>query len=361
MNSEKYDAIIIGQGISGSLLAWVLNEQGKKTLLIDANETNTASKIAAGIINPVSGPRVVKQDNAEQLLSAADELYTDIEKRLKIQFYQTKSFRRIFQTDDEMNYWQTRCNDPAYNSFIQSPSPIDINEKIIDLFNDPIGSGLQSQVKHVDTTILLAHLLSYFKARDLYICEKIDYGDIQLLENGIRIGLLEAKQLIFCEGYQAINNPWFNWLPFKNAKGEIISMETSIKLNDQIVNFGRWFLPLADNLFKFGSNYEWDIQNEAPSQENKKLLVKEFSRSLLPEFRQQFPFHIVNHQSGIRPCTKDRSVFIGTHPSHPQLSMFNGFGSKGLMLIPFFAQRFYAYLYKNRPLGKTDNIARYYK
>jgi len=361
MNNDAYDVIIIGQGLAGSLLAWKLIQKNKKILIIDANPSSSASKIAAGIINPVTGPRVVKQENAEQLIKQSDLFYLEIEKQLDTRFYSSIDFRRIFQTDEEMSYWQTRCNDPDYNSLLQKTKNLENNAEDNNFFVDPIGSGLQANVKHVDCAKLLHLMLDYFKSNNLYICENIDYGDIQLLEKGIRVGHLESKKLIFCEGFRASLNPWFSWLPFVTAKGDILTMETDIKLSRQINSFGRWFLPISSNQFKLGSNYDWNTHDELPSRSAKKQLYQIFSQSLLSNYRRQFPFQIINHQSGIRPCSKDRSVFIGHHPEHPQLSIFNGFGSKGLMLIPYYCKVFYSYLYDNRALDKRDNVSRYWQ
>ncbi|HEY0272659.1 MAG TPA: FAD-dependent oxidoreductase, partial [Chitinophaga sp.] len=51
------DYLIIGQGIAGTLLSWHLLQAQKDILVIDAPRPHTASRIAAGIINPVSGRR----------------------------------------------------------------------------------------------------------------------------------------------------------------------------------------------------------------------------------------------------------------------------------------------------------------
>jgi hypothetical protein len=42
--------------------------------------------------------------------------------------------------------------------------------------------------------------------------------------NGINWQDISAKKIIFCEGYHAIHNPWFNYLPFQLAKGEILTL-----------------------------------------------------------------------------------------------------------------------------------------
>jgi glycine/D-amino acid oxidase-like deaminating enzyme len=46
---------------------------------------------------------------------------------------------------------------------------------------------------------------------------------------------------------------------------------------------------------------------------------------------------ILKHKAGLRPATFDRKPFIGFHDKHKNVAIFNGFGSKGVSLIPYFA------------------------
>ncbi|MGZ5190825.1 MAG: FAD-dependent monooxygenase, partial [Flavisolibacter sp.] len=53
----QVDYLIIGQGICGTMLSWFLHKEGKTCIVIDDDNQNSSSKIAAGIINPVTGRR----------------------------------------------------------------------------------------------------------------------------------------------------------------------------------------------------------------------------------------------------------------------------------------------------------------
>jgi len=59
MHQNHYDIIIVGQGISGTVLSNALMEQYQKVLVIDDGNKKAASKIASGVINPVTGRRIV--------------------------------------------------------------------------------------------------------------------------------------------------------------------------------------------------------------------------------------------------------------------------------------------------------------
>ena len=80
------DYIIVGQGIAGTVLAQTLLKQGKSVIIIDKKELSKASKIAAGLYNPVVFKRLVKSWMADDLVPFMDTFYTDAEKEIKENF-----------------------------------------------------------------------------------------------------------------------------------------------------------------------------------------------------------------------------------------------------------------------------------
>jgi glycine/D-amino acid oxidase-like deaminating enzyme len=64
----EVEFLIVGQGLCGTWLSWYLQKENKTFLVIDKNEENTPSKISGGIINPVTGRRLVKVWLADEVL-----------------------------------------------------------------------------------------------------------------------------------------------------------------------------------------------------------------------------------------------------------------------------------------------------
>ena len=56
---RQVDFIIVGQGIAGTLLAHDLLEKGHSVYIIDKPMIASASKVAAGLINPVGMKRCI--------------------------------------------------------------------------------------------------------------------------------------------------------------------------------------------------------------------------------------------------------------------------------------------------------------
>ena len=52
------DLIIVGQGLVGSLLALSCQQAGMSVRVIDNGHQSSSTKVAAGIMNPLIGPRL---------------------------------------------------------------------------------------------------------------------------------------------------------------------------------------------------------------------------------------------------------------------------------------------------------------
>ena len=56
----KYDFLIVGQGIAGSIIGLQLEQYNQRFLIVDKNEKITSSKVAAGLMHPMSFKRCIK-------------------------------------------------------------------------------------------------------------------------------------------------------------------------------------------------------------------------------------------------------------------------------------------------------------
>src|SRR5882724_8205616 len=94
----KTDVLIIGQGICGTFLSWWLEKAGLSWLVIDEQRLFTASKAAAGLINPVTGRRIVKTWMIDELLPFAKEAYRQIGETLGRPYMEPVSVVDFFPT-----------------------------------------------------------------------------------------------------------------------------------------------------------------------------------------------------------------------------------------------------------------------
>src|SRR6185369_9378853 len=97
--------LIIGQGISGTFLSWYLQKENKNFVVIDKANPQSPSRMSAGIINPITGRRLVKVWMADELLPFAWKAYNElgqdcgadaISKKNLIDFFPNPHQREVF-------------------------------------------------------------------------------------------------------------------------------------------------------------------------------------------------------------------------------------------------------------------------
>ncbi|HYK56462.1 MAG TPA: FAD-dependent oxidoreductase, partial [Flavisolibacter sp.] len=182
-----------------------------------------------------------------------------------------------------------------------------------------------------------------------------NFSNLKLTENGIQYEDIQARHLIFCEGWQAVRNPYFGWLPLSINKGEVLEIGVQNFPTGCIYNKGVYVVPLGEERWKVGATYNWREPNEEPTEAGREELLGKVNQLL------KVPVEVTAHAAGIRPATRDRKPLIGTHPELPQLSIFNGMGSKGVLMAPFLAAQFADCLAGKSEIWPEVSIARYRK
>ncbi len=346
---NNYDFLIIGQGLAGSILAWELSQRGCRILIVD-NAVTSASQVAAGLINPITGMRLVKNQDIDFLLPAAKSYYQNLSRFFKHPLLIEKPMLRIIGNETEYQYCLKRLNDTSYQPYIENyTSPPDKD------FLAPFGILKQKQTGFLQTKPLLADLQQYFVQSNSYIKTQFNFPDITLYEQKVNWQDIEVQKIIFCEGYQGQTNPWFSWLPFQPVKGEILTLACPRKLPDYLLNYGFWLIPTDEHTFRTGATFDRERINTEATQSAKNTLINALNKAAPTIPTEQ----VINHQAHIRPATLDKQPFLGCHPKYPQLCIFNGFGAKGSLQIPWHAQRFADFLMADQPLPETANIKRY--
>ena len=338
---NKHDYLIIGQGLAGSLLAWELLQRGCKIMVID-NGLESASQVAAGLINPVTGMRLVKSADVEHLLPSAMRCYEQLSQLFKQNFYIEKPMLRLLNNELLLTNAHKRLADPAYKDYVKAIITKDAQPYLE-----------QQHTGFLETRLLLSCLKQYFIERGCYRQSIVNYQDIQLLPS-LSWRDISFKKIIFCEGHHATQNPWFSWLPFQLVKGEILSLQHQSNLPDVIYNFGEWLIPLDKQHLRLGASFDREQLNNEPTLKAKNTLLQSLQNSGI-DLSNLF---VTDHQANIRPCTLDKQPFIGEHPQLPQLAIFNGFGAKGSLQIPKSCQLFADALQNQSPY--PSSIRRYY-
>lgn len=345
-----YDYLIVGHGIAGALLGYLLEQRGRGCCYVDAPRQTSATAVAAGIINPLTGRRFVKSWRIESLLPVARSTYAALERELNRPFYHPQPLlRTLFDAGDE-NTWLARTGEDGYPPFMAEMADLGALSGAI---QPAFGYGQVRQAARVDIGLITALLEQRRREAGNFRSEAFDYEQLRMDEEGVSYRDLSARRVVFAEGWRGRFNPYFSYLPFRGSKGEVLLIHLPDHQLDRIIKHRLFVVPYRDGTYWIGTYNGNPFTDEQPSREGGRYLRERLAEILT------VPYEIVDHQAAIRPTVKDRRPFLGRHPRHPALAIFNGLGTKGASLAPYWARRLVSHLEDGAPLDPEVDISRF--
>jgi len=340
--------LIVGGGLSGVCLAHELILKNSNVRLLDSG-ANHSSAIAAGMINPMTFRKMVKTWMGDELIPFLIDFYKELEQITGQRFFFDRTIRRAFSTAHERKLWIERQNEEEYKNYIHPVTASDTPSYVKEEF----GTGVVKCPGYVDSKLFL-------NANQNYLVEKgvLEFAtfNFELLDaTTLTYNGEKYDHIIFAEGYQGKDNPYFNYLPLETVKGEVLTLSIDGIDSTEIVNRKCFVLPTNNGLFKLGATFTWKTIDSAQTEEAKNELIGQY-RELLDK-----PFVLIDHEAGIRPTVSDRRPLIGEHPEHKGLHIFNGMGTKGYMIAPYFSRHFVEHLVEGTELNLEVNINRFEK
>ncbi len=351
MQAPGVDTLIVGQGLAGSLLAWQLINAGRSVCVIDDGHESSSSLVAAGLINPLAGMRFNRRPEANDWLRAADHWYADLAAHFGEAFFHPLPMLRLFRSAEQRRFYVRRLQDPASRGLLGETFAADACPEPV---HAPKGGFLQQRTGYVDLPLLLTRLRRWLRSGNALREQILDHEAVEPVADGVRVGELKARRLVFCDGARLRFNRWFRDLPLAPDQGEILNLRVAGWQPRHIVNGAHWVLPLANGELRLGATHERSRLDNRPTRAGARELLAGL-KTLRPNAGAT---EIVQHQAGIRPATRDRYPLIGRHPEHSGLWVFNGFGARGALTIPWYAQCLCAHLLDRAPLPPEADIAR---
>ncbi|MFM2428779.1 MAG: hypothetical protein RL012_663 [Bacteroidota bacterium] len=341
------DFLIVGQGIAGSVLALQLLKHGKSILVINNRKNNISSSVAAGIYNPITGRAMVKTWLAEALFPYLTRFYQEAAQTLGAQFLHPMPIFRPFLTAQERAEWLKRNVQENCTNFVEKVAETTFHQENMVY---QYGGIVLNQSGYLDVKSFLEATRTYLEAQDSYVESDFFYDRIRL-DNHVSYQSIEARQVIFCEGPHAKKNPFFSVLPFRLVKGELIlvSLHQPIKV---IYNRQVFVLPQTGNQAVVGATYDWQDVSLRPTEKARRILEEKLRTTF------SLAYTVRKQRVGIRPATFDRRPLIGLHPRYPQVGIFNGLGTKGVSLAPYFAKIFVEHLLLQKALPLEVQLSR---
>ncbi|MHA8062435.1 NAD(P)/FAD-dependent oxidoreductase [Aquirufa aurantiipilula] len=338
-NKHSLPVLIVGQGLAGTILAHTLDQADVTFHILDAPKNYFTSSFAAGgIFNPVTGRKLEKSWLVDELFSYLFSFYTQLEKSLSGSFFHPIPLFRPF-ANEEMKSWLLERKESIDNEYLR--------------WTDE-GVWIE-KAGWLDVENVLNCSKQYFQSKN--IRQEIALNpssDLEILREKILFQGQAYACVIFCEGFHAQqHNPYFGHLNFLPAKGELMKIKSNDASQEYILNKNGFLLPLGNHEFKVGATYRWDDFSNQPS-----TLAYLDLKNKLKSFGVD-SYEEIEMSTGVRPATQDRRPLVGFHP-HLPLAIFNGFGSKGVSLSPYFAQQWLAEWKGEGQINSEASIRRFY-
>jgi glycine/D-amino acid oxidase-like deaminating enzyme len=345
----QLDYIILGQGICGTLLSFELYKQSKTFVVIDKANNSGSSRIASGLMNPVTGKRFVKSWMYDELLEKALSTYEELEEALGCPLLHKASLIQFHTTiNEQYAFFDKTMENAEYLHLNTHP------ERIRPYFNTAFDTGIIEPCWVVDAMTLLEQWREKLRKNNSLIEEDFEWNDCQVFTDNVIYKEFEARQLICCEGAHAFHNPYFSLLPFSLNKGEVVIARIPDLPNDYLYKQQQLkIVPLKDDVFWIGSSFEWKYDNIGTTNQFRTRVEETLKSWLKP------PYSIIAHFAAERPSSVDYRPFVGLHPTHSVLGILNGMGTKGFSQTPFFAQQMASLLCDNTPVLPAANISRF--
>lgn len=301
---------IVGQGLAGTCLAWDLWQRGVEFSLTD-RESGGSSRVAAGLINPVTGKNFEPTPKVGDFLPEALGFYAQLEQVLGIRIWHPLPILRLAGNAAEWNKMLGKTTRPDVARWLAgnaTPLSIDGWSGALEL----TGGG------RLDTRAFLDASRDFFQQHGIY-----QKAEIAIDAPG--------TGRIWCEGAAGLILGRYG--SHRCAKGEILTLRAKGWPQSQIrIGAGGWLVPVGDDRFKAGSTYEWDQLDEFPSAAGREKVI-----AIARRLGGDDDFEVTAHEAGVRPILRRSEAMIG--PLGGGDWMFNALGSKGSLSAPAMARR----------------------
>jgi glycine/D-amino acid oxidase-like deaminating enzyme len=349
MPSNEY--LVVGSGLAGALLANELLLRGKKVLIFDNPLQASSSSVAGGMFNPVTGKYLTKTWMDENLFTSLFPFYRALEAELNLLFLHETGIFRPFSNLENKQHFIAQIEKNSLDNYLQI---VEDTSFLYPTISTPMGGLLTKKAGWLDVPLLLEGLFKKFKNLEIYHSEIFAHQALQIEANRLIYKDKTFKNVVFCEGFYGKDNLFFNWLPFNPVKGETLRGEIDNYKITTIVNQGKWLIPLGGNQVRLGATYSWHSLDQTITDVARQELLAGFRKLSTQEMLIQ------SQQAGVRPSTKDRRPFLGQHPKHQNIFIFNGLGTKGVSIAPFFVKEMADFLISKKEINAETTIARHF-
>lgn len=330
MNTRAdYDLLVAGQGLAGTALAVSARLAGLSVCLADPDPLpgRTASRVAAGLITPLTGKKINPGWRLEELLPLALDFYARAGDWLGARFFHSEQVHRWFTDAEEARSFGVRIAEPRIHRWCAGQLPPEPR------LNVPAGGFAMAGGGWLDVPLWLDSVRRRFRDDGQWIESAVDEADIEVGPDAVRWHGLTARRVVFCHGLAAgRSSRFFPGLPFRPASGEVLEVVLANGSPPVVWNSGgKWLAPRRDGTCLCGATYGFGAWEGVPTIAGR----VELSRFLDGILREGY--EIIGHRAGVRPILQQSRPVAGFLPDCPVVGLLNGLGSKGVLTAPWAA------------------------
>lgn len=306
--------LIVGQGLAGTVLGHACERAGLAFDIADAGHAGAASRVGAGIINPITGQRIVKSWLIDTLLEPARTTYREMEAVLGVPLVREMRVRRLFRDETERRVFTEKKERGELAPFAGAA--------------DDHGFWIEGALR-VDTAALIGAARTRWLQEGRLHEERVDVTE----------ALTRYETVIACTGSDDVGGRAWAGVACARATGEILHVAVDGLAPNVILNRGHWVLPTTSGEARVGATYVRGAVD--PGATRKARAELETSARDMLSGRE---FVVTAQESGVRVTAPDRRPLCGRDPREPRVGVINGLGSKGALLAPWLARQWVEHL-----------------
>lgn len=305
--AERENMVIVGQGLAGTCLAWQLWWRGARNFCVWDCERGGSSRVAAGLVNPVTGQNFEPAWQIARWLPEAVEFYQRLEREYGISIWHPKTILRVAKSEKEWGKIQAKKGKEEVTPWLVGEAEVE----------SPWLGGMELRGGRLDTRAFLDFSREFFAQQGCYQRGEVARGE---------------GEMIWCTGALGLDELGEH----RSAKGEMMTvLAPDWKEARMIIGGGGWVVPLGEGKFRVGATYDWNRRDEQPTEEGAARL-HEIARQFL-----KVDYQVLSHDAGVRPILRRSQPVIGPWQG---AWYFNGLGSKGSTYAPGVARQLAAWL-----------------
>jgi glycine/D-amino acid oxidase-like deaminating enzyme len=347
---KDQEVLVVGAGIAGILLSWFLRGEGVPHRVVDDDAPGSASPIAAGIINPITGRSLTLAPDMSDTLHSARTAYGELGSFLGRQLWEPREVITLLRHAEDRSKWMARADQTDCRPFL---GPDHFRETAPSGWHAPGGTAAVHGAAQVDLRGLLQAYRSVLEREGMLIRQPFLHGELQRRAGRWWWGQRAYTAVVFCEGYRAHHNPWLRHMPWRVNRGSRLLLELDGTMPTAIMRQQGLLAPLSQGLCWLGSHNDWNQDEPQPAPGARDYLLRTLKGMWRGEAR------VLDLAAGIRPVLRDRRPVAGWLGEPPGLAVLNGLGTKGSSLAPRLARALAASIARSTPMPEQVSPRRF--